>query len=62
MPYISDKEQVVLIDIHVHCSMARHPRVARAAGSQYPTPERLIEMMDDAGIDVAVVLSTISPE
>ena len=35
----------MLIDIHVHCSKARHPRVARAAGSQYPTPKRLIEMM-----------------
>lgn len=34
----------------------------RQEGSQYPTPERLIEMMDSAGIDKAVVMSTVSPE
>ncbi len=52
----------MLIDIHVHCSKARHPKVSRSAGSQYPTPSRLIEMLDEAGIDKAVVMSTVSPE
>ena len=52
----------MLIDIHVHCSKARHPLISRPTGSQYPTPERLIEMMDGAGIDMAIVLSTVSPE
>lgn len=52
----------MLIDIHVHCSKPRHPKVSRPDGSQYPTPERLIAMMDGAGIDVAVVMSTVSPE
>jgi predicted TIM-barrel fold metal-dependent hydrolase len=31
-------------------------------GSQYPTPERLIEMMDDHEIDVAVLMCGVSPE
>jgi predicted TIM-barrel fold metal-dependent hydrolase len=52
----------MLIDMHVHCSMERHPKVSRPDGSQYPTPERLIAMMDAAGIDVAAVMSTVSPE
>jgi predicted TIM-barrel fold metal-dependent hydrolase len=52
----------MLIDIHVHCSKPRHPRISRPDGSQYPTPERLIAMLDAAGIDVAVVMSTVSPE
>jgi predicted TIM-barrel fold metal-dependent hydrolase len=52
----------MLVDIHVHCSKQRHPKVSRPDGSQYPTPERLIAMLDDAGIDVAVVMSTVSPE
>jgi predicted TIM-barrel fold metal-dependent hydrolase len=53
---------MMLIDIHVHCSKQRHLQVSRPDGSQYPTPERLIEMMDEAGIDIAVVMSTVSPE
>lgn len=31
-------------------------------GSYHPTPQRLIEMLDDAGIDMAVVLPLVSPE
>jgi predicted TIM-barrel fold metal-dependent hydrolase len=52
----------MLIDIHTHCSKRRHAQISRPSGSQYPTPERLIEMLDEAGIDMAVVLSTVSPE
>lgn len=52
----------MLIDIHTHAAFARHPSVARPNGKGYPTPERLIRMMDDHGIDKSVVLSTVSPE
>ena len=47
----------MLIDIHVHCSKHRHPKVSRPDGSQYPTPERLIAMLDDAGIDAMLAIS-----
>ena len=50
-----------LIDIHTHAAFARPAGVTRAGGSAYPTPERLIEMMDAHGIDRAVVLCTLSP-
>ena len=52
----------MLIDIHTHTCKPRHPKVTRPNGSHYPSPERLIEMMDAADIDKAVVLSTLSPE
>jgi uncharacterized protein len=52
----------MFIDIHVHTCLARHPKLGRANGSHYPTPERLIEMMDAAGIGKAVVQSVLSPE
>ena len=52
----------MLIDIHVHTSRRRHPKISRPNGTQYPTPEKLIEMMDNAGIDKAVCLSCVSPE
>lgn len=52
----------MLIDIHVHCSRNRHPKLTRPNGSHYPTPERLVEMMDEAGIDKALVMATVSPE
>ena len=52
----------MLIDIHAHCHKTRHPKVRRQEGSQYPTPEQLIEMMDTHGIDMAVLLCTVSPE
>lgn len=51
-----------LIDIHVHTCKPRHPKVTRANGTRYPSPPQLIEMMDAAGIDMAVVQTTISPE
>ena len=50
------------IDIHVHTCKPRHPKLTRANGSHYPSPQKLIEMMDGAGIDMAVVLTTLSPE
>lgn len=52
----------MLIDIHVHTCLARHRSLTRANGSHYPTPERLIEMMDAVGIDKAVLMSVVSPE
>ena len=52
----------MLIDIHVHCHKKRHPKVTRHNGSQYPTPEQLIAMMDKNGVDRSVVLCTVSPE
>lgn len=52
----------MFIDIHTHSAFARHPALTRANGSTFPTPERLIEMMDEHGIAKAVVLSTLSPE
>jgi hypothetical protein len=52
----------MLIDIHTHASFARHQSVTRPSGKAFPTPERLIEMMDDHAIDKAIVLSTVSPE
>ena len=50
------------IDIHVHTCKPRHPKVTRANGTRYPSPQELIEMMDAAGIDMAVVQTTVSPE
>ena len=52
----------MLIDIHVHTCRARHPKLTRANGFRYPTPDELIAAMDEAGIDRAVVMSTPSPE
>jgi len=51
-----------LIDIHVHTCKPRHPKVTRPNGTHYPSPQKLIEMMDEAGIDMAVVQTTVSPE
>lgn len=52
----------MLIDIHVHASLPRHPKLTRMNGTYYPTPDTLIGMMDDAGIDKACVMAGISPE
>ena len=52
----------MLIDVHVHCNRLRHPKVAWGDGLPFPTPERLIEMMDEARIDVAVLMCSVSPE
>ena len=50
----------MLIDIHCHTSYFSD--IERSNGSKYPSPKQLIEMLDRAGIDKAVVLSTVSPE
>lgn len=52
----------MLIDVHVHTCRKRHPGLTRPNGSHYPTPDRLVEMMNDHGIDKAVVMTTLSPE
>ncbi len=52
----------MLIDIHVHCAKPRHPKLRRPNGSCCPDPPTLIRMMDEAGIDKACVMSTVSPE
>ncbi len=51
-----------MLDIHVHTCKPRHPKVTRANGTRYPSPQQLIEMMDAAGIDMAAVMTTPSPE
>lgn len=51
-----------LIDIHVHTCKPRHPKVTRPNGTCYPSPQQLIAMMDAAGIDMAAVMTTLSPE
>ncbi|MCE5346640.1 MAG: amidohydrolase family protein [Bacteroidales bacterium] len=62
LPQQLKKEQSKIIDIHVHTCLSRHPLITRPNGTHYPTPEVLIEMMNSANIDKAVVLSTLSPE
>jgi predicted TIM-barrel fold metal-dependent hydrolase len=50
----------MFIDIHTHASSCTG--FTRYNGSRYPTPEELIAAMDEAGIDMAVVLCSVSPE
>jgi len=52
----------MLIDIHVHGAQKRHPKLTRSNGSHYPDPETLITMMDEAGIDKALLMCGVSPE
>lgn len=49
-----------LIDIHCHTSTTTG--LHRPNGSRYPRPDEFIAMLDERGIDEAVVLSTVSPE
>jgi uncharacterized protein len=58
----SEKRKQGFIDIHVHTCKPRHPKVTRAAGSRYPSPQELIEMMDAAGIDKAALMGRANPE
>lgn len=51
-----------MIDIHVHCHKQRHAKLTRPGGGYSPTPERLVEMLDEADIAKAVVLCSVSPE
>lgn len=50
----------MLIDIHVH--VARSHTTSRKGGRAYAAPAQLIEMMDEDGIDKAVLLAGVSPE
>lgn len=52
----------MLIDIHVHCCEARDPRLRRANGSRYPTPEELLAALDVHGIDRALCMGGVCPE
>jgi len=48
--------------IDCHCHIANTPSVPRRDGSQYVAPEELIAMMDESGVDRAVILPSASPE
>jgi hypothetical protein len=37
------------------------PEISRANGSRYPSPAELVAMLDERGIDKAVILSCVSP-
>ncbi|RKY69454.1 MAG: amidohydrolase, partial [Candidatus Latescibacterota bacterium] len=45
----------MLIDIHVH--IARNHSAPGSGGRYYPTPEEMLGFMDEAGIDMAVVMA-----
>ncbi len=50
----------MLVDCHVHV-VPKHT-VPRANGGYFATGEELVSMLDDAGIDMAMVLPLVSPE
>jgi len=50
----------MLIDIHVHAQYTR--TVFPDAGVDYPVASEVVAMLDAAGIDMAVMLSHMSPE
>ncbi len=50
----------MLIDIHVHAAKTR--TVTRPNGLMYTTPPELIQLMDDHGIDMALVMTRANPE
>ena len=52
----------MFIDIHTHCCKARHPKITRMNGSHYPSPDEMIATLDAHGIDMAVIMTTLSPE
>lgn len=52
----------MFIDIHTHTAEERYSGITRLNGSSYPSPEQLIAMLDTAGIEKAVILSSVSPE
>lgn len=49
----------MLIDIHTHASLYR--TVPRSNGDFFVTPDEIISMLDQNGIDMAVVLPLVSP-
>lgn len=53
----------MLIDIHTHCHLKRASNIVRQSNKEtWPTPEQLIKMMDNNGVDKAVILGCVSPE
>ena len=50
----------MLIDIHVH--IARNHAAPGLNGRYYPTPEEMLGYLDEAGIDMAVVMTRANPE
>jgi len=50
----------MLIDIHVHTTRENVP--GRSNGDNFATPEQLVAMFDERGIDMAVILPEASPE
>ena len=53
----------MLIDIHTHCHLQRASDIVRQSNKEtWPTPEQLIQMMDNNGIDKSVILGCVSPE
>ena len=50
----------MLIDIHVHANKTR--TVSRPNLQSYTTPAELVKMMDDHGIDMALVMCRMNPE
>jgi hypothetical protein len=52
----------MLIDIHVHTARRASEALSRPNGNRYPRPGEILRMMDDAGIDRAVVMCAVSPE
>jgi predicted TIM-barrel fold metal-dependent hydrolase len=50
----------ILIDIHVHANKTR--TVSRPNLLSYTTPAELVKMMDDHGIDMALVMCRMNPE
>jgi hypothetical protein len=51
----------MVIDIHVHTRNKPGP-TRKGTGQSYATPEQLIEMYDEVGIDRAVILPGTNPE
>ena len=55
--HVSVPQKLEYFDIHLHGSMARHPKVGG-----FTTPEGLIEYMDNLNTEMAVLLPIVSPE
>lgn len=51
----------MLIDVHVHTDYPFGP-FTRPDGTRHPSPDELIAMMDQAGIDMAVMMARAQPE
>jgi predicted TIM-barrel fold metal-dependent hydrolase len=62
LPADQDMNQSKIIDIHLHTHFPRHPKVNRFGNYHFPSPEVIIEMMNNTGAAKAVVLPIVSPE